>query len=168
VLSALLVATALVFVFDRDGRAPEGRKSTNPLEKAGFKGIDLDDATDVGRGVTDAGVEFTVGLPRCGGDSYQGVSADDDAELCLVPLTIRNLSFEKGSQRVYRKNQVLVTEKGTVQTTEITRGFLNNAPSVPPGGLIAGHLLFSVPEGADLVSLKLHGADGSPGVEVKL
>ena len=37
-----------------------------------------------------------------------------------------------------------------------------------PGGRIAGELLFAVPKGADLVSVKLYGADGSPGVEVKL
>ncbi|MEO3786391.1 serine/threonine-protein kinase [Actinocorallia sp. B10E7] len=174
VLGTLLVATALVFLFDLDdlggdkdlGFAPP--KITNPLDKAGFKKIDLDDETDVGRGVTDAGAEFTVGVPRCGGESYQGATAAKDTELCLVPLTIRNPSFQDDTQRVFRKSQVLVTEKGTVDTTEISGGFLNNAPSVPPGGQIAGELLFAVPKGADPVSVKLYGADGSPGIEVKL
>ncbi len=170
-LSALLVATVLVFVFDRDNDEPASRGGTtaaNPLEKAGFKEVDLDDATDVGRPVTDAGAEFTIGLPRCGGESYGGVSAEKDTELCLVPLTIANPSAQKSTQRVFRNRQMLVTEEATVATTEVTDGFLNNAPAVPPGGRIAGELLFAVPKGADLVSVKLYGADGSQGVEVKL
>jgi len=175
VLGTLLVATALVFLFDLDdlgrnlgGGDVETPKAVNPLDKAGFKEIDLDDATDVNRGVTDAGVEFTVGVPRCGGESYRSVTAGNDTELCLVPLTVRNLSFEDGSERVFRRSQVLVTGESTVTTTEIADGFLNTAPSVPPGGRIAGELLFEVPRNADPVSVKLHGADGSTGVEVRL
>ncbi|GAA0966459.1 serine/threonine-protein kinase [Actinocorallia libanotica] len=169
-LSALLVATVLVFVFDRDDEPASrgGPEITNALEKAGFKEIDLDDATDVGRPVTDAGAEFTVGTPRCGGESYRGVPAADRTELCLVPLTVGNPSAREATQRIFRRQQMLVTEEGGVATTEITDGFLNNAPAVQPGGRIAGELLFAVPKGADLVSVKLYGADGSPGVEVKL
>ncbi|WP_232835461.1 serine/threonine-protein kinase [Actinocorallia populi] len=170
VLSALLVATVLVFVFDRDdepGSREAGPRVTNPLEEAGFKEVDLDDATDVGRPVVDAGAEFTVGQPRCGGETYKGVTAADDTELCLVPLTIANPSALEDTRRVFRNRQMLVTDEGTVATTEFTDGFLNNAPSVPPGGRIAGELLFTVAKGAELLSVKLYGADGSQGVEVK-
>jgi hypothetical protein len=171
VVLALLVASVSTFLVlkDGDGAKPGGGSSAtaeSKLDQAGFKRIDLASGTDVGRAVTDTGLQFTVGHPRCGGAEYRTLKAV--GEFCLVPLTIYNPGTKKGP-RLPRDAQLLITDTGSqIKATEFKDGFLNTWPEVEPGGQIAGELLFELPDDREPKEIQVHATADSSGVAVKL
>lgn len=138
------------------------------LADAGFTPVPLDTSrpTDIGRPITETGVEFTVGWPRCGARSFQESRAKQ-GQLCLVPLSIRNVSELKTSPHIPAGRQQLEDGRGRVLSALTSPGgFLNGSPAIAPGGLISGVLVFDLPKASRPRLLRLSASDTSKGITV--
>ncbi|GAB2833892.1 hypothetical protein GCM10022221_35910 [Actinocorallia aurea] len=167
VLAAAVAGAALLYVFSHgdDNSSSGAPAAANVMEKDGYRLLQLTRDTGIGQTYVDAGVELTVGKPRCGGTTYAGQTAQGEY-FCLVPLIVRNPQGDD-SDRVPRDEQAALDQSGQeIPATEYAGGFLNDNPTLAPGDRISGWLVFDMPKGTSLKSLRVHGSNGSQGVEV--